>query len=675
MEFNPSDLLDSGSSSVIVVDSDAASRLQLQCCLESEGYYVQTAESGAEALHLLELVRPSALIVDQALPDTTGLQLLRALRGSPTLRTLPVILVTTGRSHALHIQALEAGVDDFLHRPFDPVELTLRLRNILRLQGYRRTVEAENRSLEQAVARRTAEIVQQAEVVQNVADAIISTDPQFCVRTWNRGAEAVYGVRSRDAVGRSLFRLLRTDWGSQSEQEMQEALQDGGRWTGELSQAAYSRRAVTVRASVTRLVDSDGELSGYAFVNHDMTEKRQARLLMAEAASRSREALRLETLGSMAQGISHDFNHWLAVIMSYCSMVTEQTDELDPRRSDLEVALEATSSAADLVKQLVAFSRHQALAPEPADVNELVQRVHRLSARVLGDSVAVELKLSDRVPAVCVDVGQFDRVLMNLAVNARDAMPKGGILTFSTEWVRLGPDEARIEGLSPGIYAAVSVTDTGVGMDEETRSRVFEPFFTTKGPEVGTGLGLSSVYGIVRQSGGQVTASSLIGKGTCFRVLLPATDAPLRKVVDKNLGAARPVAVLPLQSSTDGRVLLVEDQAQIRNMACRGLKALNVSVETAASGSEAMRLIEASVPDLLITDVSMPGMGGVELVTCARRMQSRLPVLYVTGYWQGPAPKGTPEDPSFLLMKPFTLQQLRTKVQEILQTRSAHSTA
>ncbi len=671
MEITPSDLLASGSPSVLVIDSDTGSRLQLQASLESAGCYVETAESGEAALHLLEHIRPSAVIVDHALPGLSGLELLQALRSNPSLRTLPVIMVTTGEeAHALHIQALEAGVDDFLRRPFDPVELTLRLRNILRLQGYRRKVEAENRSLEQEVARRAAETVQQAQVVHNVADAIISTDPRFCVRTWNRGAEAVYGIRSKDALGRSLFSLLRTDWGQHSESEMRRALLSGGRWSAELSQTAYSRRAVAVRISATRLLDLEGEISGYAFVNHDLTEQRQARLLMAEAASRGQEAQRLETLGSLAQGIAHDFNHWLAVIMSYCSMVAEQTDDADPRKSDLNVVLEASSSAAELVKQLVAFSRQQALVPEYADLNEAVQRVHALSSRVLGESVGVDLRLAKQMPEICVDVVQIDRVLMNLAVNARDAMPRGGTLVFGTEVVQLSPQEARLEGLAAGTYAAVTVKDTGVGMDEATRSRVFEPFFTTKGPDVGTGLGLSSVYGIVRQSGGQITVTSLVGKGTCFRILLPTTEARARKVPRVGVVEPRPVAVRKSQGG-DGRVLMVEDQVQIRNMVCRGLKALNVSVETAASGNEAMRLIEDSVPDLLITDVSMPGMGGLELADCARRVRSTLPVLFVTGYWQGPAPKGSVEDPSFLLMKPFTPQQLRAKVQDILQNHSA----
>lgn len=665
MDSQIDSLKPAGTISVLVVDDEPACRLAVQDCLASEGMYVQTEGRAEDALRFLEVMRPSAVIIDYGLPGMSGLELLVEIRSMPSLRNIPVIMITAAAEADLRLKVLAAGVDDFLSKPFDPSELQLRLRNLLRLQNYRRAVEERNRTLEEEVALRTSQVVQQAEVVQSVADAIISTDPDFRVRTWNRGAEAMYGLRVESVVGRNLFGVLRTDWLGESEALMNEALQDGGRWVGELSQAALAGRPVRVRASVTRLLGVDGEVSGYALVNHDLTEQTQARLLMAQAASISRETQRLESLGALTRGIAHDFNNWLAVIKGYTSMLLEEMDEGDGQTDDLKVVLEASASAGDLVQQLLAFSRQQVLAPEVVDLNDLVRRVGRLLQRVLTESVRLKQDLATDLPRVCIDVGQMDQVIMNLAVNARDAMPNGGMLTLGTHSITLEEDEARLKNLEPGRYVVLSVRDTGIGMDEEMRIRVFEPFFTTKGPDRGTGLGLSSVYGIIRQSGGQIFAESVVGEGSCFRAFIPVSErAP-------NARSSPPApSRVGHADAVSGEVWIVEDQDRIRSMLGRSLSNSGLKIKMLATGEEALQLMQDDLPDLLVTDVSMPGISGIELAEQARTVEPDLRVLFVTGYWQGPHPAESPEDPTYLLNKPFTPQELRARVQQILASPS-----
>ncbi|CAN0559422.1 unnamed protein product, partial [Laminaria digitata] len=288
-------------------------------------------------------------------------------------------------------------------------------------------------------------------------------------------------------------------------------------------------------------------------------------------------------------------------------MLLEELEEGDGQTDDLKVVLEASASAGDLVQQLLAFSRQQVLAPEVVDLNGLVRRVGRLLQRVLTESVRLEEDLAADLPRVCVDVGQMDQVIMNLAVNARDAMPNGGVLTLGTHSMTLGEDEARLKNLQPGRYVVLSVRDTGIGMDEEMRIRVFEPFFTTKGPDRGTGLGLSSVYGIIRQSGGQILAESVVGEGSCFRAFIPVSEKVVKEPSSLPASSGPPPA-----EKVSGEVWIVEDQHRIRSMLGRSLSNSGLKIKMLATGEEALELLQDDLPDLLVTDVAMPGISGIE---------------------------------------------------------------
>jgi signal transduction histidine kinase/CheY-like chemotaxis protein len=378
-----------------------------------------------------------------------------------------------------------------------------------------------------------------------------------------------------------------------------------------------------------------------------------------------RQSQKMEAVGQLAGGIAHDFNNLLAVIIGYADMALSSGDELRPEtvRRDLGEMKRAGERGAALTRQILAFSRRQALKPEVLSLNDVLGGMESLLRRTLGEDIELVILIEPGLGQVEVDPHQFEQVVMNLALNARDAMPGGGRLLLETANVQLTEDQCRTRpDMTPGDYAMLRVTDTGVGMDAETVSRIFEPFFTTKAPERGTGLGLSTVYGIVRQSGGIIVVHSEPGTGTSFtlylrRVAKPKSEAPV---------AAMPVA------STRGHetILVVEDEQALRDLVARVLDDLGYAVLTAATAAEALKVLaesERSI-DLLLTDVVLPGgVQGNDLASGLMAARPDLPVLFMSGYTRNATlPAGGPDGQVHFLEKPFTPGALAIKLREIL---------
>jgi PAS domain S-box-containing protein len=414
-------------------------------------------------------------------------------------------------------------------------------------------------------------------------------------------------------------------------------------------------KTITVRLSGRAATTDAGEEPVLEVIAEDVTERRALE-------EQFRQAQKMEAVGRLAGGVAHDFNNLLMVISGYTEVLLDQIETNASLQAKVLAIQQAADRATTLTRQLLAFSRKQLLELKVVDVNAIVSDMERLLRPLIGENVELSTRLMSGVGHTRADAGQLEQVIMNLVVNAKDAMPKGGKIVIHTSESKLEESAGREHGLiTPGTYVLLSVSDNGAGMDRETQSRIFEPFFTTKEKGKGTGLGLSTVYGIVKQSGGYIFAESILGRGTTFRIYLPRVEDPAEQA-----STTHATSVTGNGSET---VLLVEDEESVRQLVRETLQARGYNVIEAENGEAGLRAAEqASTIDLVITDVVMPGMNGREL---ARRLAAERPqikVLYLSGYTEEAIlHEGGMEAGTAFLQKPFTLQVLARKVREVLR--------
>jgi CheY-like chemotaxis protein len=367
----------------------------------------------------------------------------------------------------------------------------------------------------------------------------------------------------------------------------------------------------------------------------------------------------MESIGRLAGGVAHDFNNLLTVINGYSRLLLDRLTAGDPLRDGLEEIHKAGERAAGLTQQLLAFSRKQVLQPRVLDLNRVVGEMRPMLARLMGEDVEVCVKLRAEATTIFADPHQLERVLMNLAVNSRDAMPHGGEFTIETGVAEWGESDGQLRtGAHAGPYVTLTVSDTGVGMNEETRGHIFEPFFTTKGVGKGTGLGLPTIHGIVEQSGGYIEIDSEMGRGTTFKIYLP-------RVEDAPADSGKPEAV----SAMGGKetVLVVEDQAEVRRYAAAALMAYGYRVIQAPNADEALLVCERESVDLVLTDVVMPSLSGRELADRLKERRPGIKVLFMSGYTDDTiVHHGVLEKDAEFIQKPFSPGQLAIKVREVL---------
>ncbi len=417
-------------------------------------------------------------------------------------------------------------------------------------------------------------------------------------------------------------------------------------------------KVITVRATGRGLLDEDGRLRGFEVIAEDITQQR-------ELENQFRQAQKMEAVGRLAGGVAHDFNNMLGIILGHCQLLLERLGPDNPDRKCIEEIEKAGKKASGLTRQLLAFSRKQVIEPRVLDLNNLITDLGGMLKRLLGEDVDVRVSLHPDLGNVKADPVQLEQVLLNLAVNARDAMPEGGKLTIETANITFeGQYTERHPIAQAGSYVMIAVSDTGCGMDRETQTHIFEPFFTTKERGKGTGLGLATVYGIIKQSGGFIWVYSEPGHGTTFKLYLPRVEQaaqPIKQVTSSG--------EIPTGTET---VLLVEDEASLLSLTSDYLQKKGYTVLEAADGAEGLEIAKRNGDSisLLITDVIMPKMNGRELTQSIRQFNPGMKVLYVSGYTdetiahQGVLEAGTP-----LLEKPFALQDLGRKVRQILDNQ------
>ena len=422
----------------------------------------------------------------------------------------------------------------------------------------------------------------------------------------------------------------------------------------ELTVRARDGKETVVSFNATTFHDRDRKLLGVFAAARDVTEHK-------ELEERLRQSQKMDAIGRLAGGVAHDFNNLLTVINGYSDLLLGKLDTRDPMREEITQILNAGKHAAELTQQLLAFSRRQVLQPKVLDLNHLVLDVEKMLRRLLGEDIEIVTVLSPQAELVMADPGQMTQVLMNLAVNARDAMPSSGHLVIETAHLDLDQNSVKEHPeVEPGPYVQLTISDSGIGMDEATKSHIFEPFFTTKKSGQSTGLGLATVYGIVKQAGGSIWVYSEPGKGTTFKVYLPQVNEGI-----------------PIQESKpeieslrgDETILVVEDQADIRKLAQRILEGYGYQVLTAANGGEALLQAERHVGpiQLMLTDVVMPRMTGRELADRLKPLRPAMKVLYMSGYTDNVVVhRGIVDLGVAYLQKPFTPVGLAAKVRELL---------
>jgi PAS domain S-box-containing protein len=482
-------------------------------------------------------------------------------------------------------------------------------------------------------------------------------------RLANRKFQEVHGLIGQAILGRTDYELFGKERAVSLRRMDQMAVLHGQSLKSEETRTLEDGEHVYM-TDRTPLRDQRGKTYAVCGMSSDVTEFKRVE-------EQLRQSQKTEAIGRLAGGIAHDFNNLLTAINGYSSLALAVTEPASPVHGFLQEVLKGGEKAAALTKQLLAYSRKQILDPSILNLNDVVKDMEPMLHRLIGEDIVLESDLAQDLAQVKADRGQIGQILLNLVINARDAMAGGGKVTIETSNAELDAASAKDAEVAPGTFARLSVKDTGVGMTSDVKARIYEPFFTTKGPGKGTGLGLPVVFGIVKQSEGGITVDSEPGKGTSFNILLPkaksreSAQAPARKAPDN---------VHP--TGTEG-ILLVEDDSSVRQFASIALKSLGYRVETAMNGLDALHILkeEDAKLQLIITDLVMPEMGGKELAAEVKRMHPEIPILFISGYDKS-APKDAQEfgGDSFL-QKPFTHGELAEKVRRVLDLTERHATA
>ena len=622
--------------SILVVDDDAQMLRTIKDILRLRGYSAIIAATGGQALEITREMKeaPAVALVDLQLPDMDGIELIRRLR--EIAATTEVVILTGNASIDSAVRALREHSNDYLVKPVQPDNLVGTIERASERWQRRRAVLAMRESEERL--RLIFDHVSDALFIADDSGRIIDANPAACALT-SQSLETIQTLTMSQVL---------------PESSPLDAAEDSVTSSSDSSGITSRRnghsdnRVLDVRSAAF----APGVL---VYTVRDLTRQRKLEDQLVQAQ-------KMEAVGQLAGGVAHDFNNLLTVIMSYSSMLLADMGANDATRGDIQEISDAAQRAAALTRQLLAFSRKQVLQIRAVNVNAVVVDVERMLRRLIGEDILLTTHLDPDLALINADPGQLEQVLINLAVNARDAMPGGGDLTITTDNAELSEEHReRHLGAAAGKYVMLAVTDTGSGMTKEVQQRLFEPFYTTKGVGKGTGLGLATVHGIVKQCGGDVYVYSEIGHGTTFKVYFPRlANADSIPTIPEHR------AITPNGTET---VLLAEDDEAIRTLGARVLGALGYNVLVARTGGEALRIVAEykGKIDLIATDVVMPEMNGSQLVERVLEARPGIRVLFMSGYTDDEVMRrGVIDGQTAFLQKPFTPDLLAHRVREVL---------
>jgi two-component system cell cycle sensor histidine kinase/response regulator CckA len=688
----------------ILVVGDTPSVLGLLVkLLTPEGYLVRAASSGEQALADLAASPPDLILLDVQSREMAGIELCRQLKASEKVRHLPIILISGHADVEVWVAGLKAGASDYITKPFQSEELLARVATHLALRRARLALEEEAGMLLETTTRLKAEIARRQQVeddlrqsleqaersrrallsaledqklseaalrasetkyrelAENLNDVVFTITDQGVLSYISPSILAMGGYAPEELVGKSFTAFVVPADVPGTQQSLRDTL--GGHLApAEFRCLAKDGRIRWVRSSSRPIVEGD-RVTGLRGVLSDITERKEAEARRQELEAQLLQSHKMESIGRLAGGVAHDFNNCLNVIQGFAQLCLAEAGENERLADDLLQVLKASDRAALLTRQLLAFGRKQVLQPEVLDLNQALAEMEKMLRRIIGEDIELVIDLAPDLGLVKADPGQLGQVIMNLAINARDAMPNGGTLTIETTNLELDAEQAaRHESTAAGAFVVVAVTDTGKGMDGPTLAHIFEPFFTTKGIGKGSGLGLSMAYGIVKQSGGSIHVTSEVGRGTTFQVYLP-------RVLSATAATDSRPRPMPVRATGDETILVVEDEEGLRLLATTFLQAAGYTVLSAADGEQALLACErhADDIDLLLTDVVMPRVSGKLLAERLKRIKPALKILYMSGYPdQAILHQGVLEAGTQFLAKPFSEAELTRKVRTVL---------
>jgi two-component system cell cycle sensor histidine kinase/response regulator CckA len=610
--------------------------------LEKAGYRVCPAGTGTDALRCAAEL-PALVVVSPGLPDTSATDLCRRLKADPHTGSLPVILLADPARNGAELAPPAGLADAFFVLPVHPAELTAAAVALLRQkQTADRLRESEERFRQMTESIREVFWMSDAQ-----SKRLLYVSPAY-EEIWGRSCQTLYDDPN------SWQDTLHPDDRARILGDMRKRVKHGGHDT----QFRIVRPDGGVRWIWDRsfpVCDEEGRVYRFVGIAEDITERKRLE-------EQFRQAQKMEAVGRLAGGVAHDFNNMLTAITGYSDLIRADSDPAAAVFRNAEEIRKAAQRAATLTRQLLAYSRHQVLAPRVVNLNTVVADLEKMLRRLISEEVTLSLRLDPALRRIEAEPGQLEQVIMNLSVNATDAMPQGGSLTIGTANAEL--DEAYAwahADVQPGAYALLTVADTGHGMTDAVKARLFEPFFTTKAPGKGTGLGLATVYGIVKANGGHIEVETAPGRGTTFKVYFPQVMENARP----DQGEARPAG----PATGTETILLVEDEEVVRNLTRTVLQRNGYRVLEACHGVEALDLCRqhGGPIHLLVTDVVMPQMNGRDLAQRLARFRPETKVLFMSGYTGFlDEPLGLPDGSAAFLQKPFAPDALVRQVRTLL---------